>query len=154
MIVDVITEIVIDRPKAVVAIFAGNPDNAPSWYENIETVERQTPPPLEVGSRVTFTAHFLKRRLTYTYEITKLVPDEHLVMRTAEGPFPMETQYSWKDLGENRTLMKLRNRGIPRGFSRLVASIMAQAMRRTNRKDLSYLKRFLEDRSARNSDIN
>jgi len=32
MSVDVVTETVIDRPRAEVAAFAGDPDNAPTWY--------------------------------------------------------------------------------------------------------------------------
>jgi hypothetical protein len=91
-----------------------------------------------------FVAHFLGRRLAYTYEVVDLVPDARLAMRTAEGPFPMETTYTWEPAGDGRTRMTLRNRGEPRGFSKLAAPFMAAAMRRANRKDLARLKALLE----------
>ncbi|MFI5300710.1 MAG: SRPBCC family protein [Polyangiales bacterium] len=144
MPVDVVTEIVIDRPRAVVAAFAADPENAPAWYVNIKSVEWKTPPPVVVGSRVAFVAQFLGRRLAYTYEIVELVVEARLVMRTAEGPFPMETTYSWSSEGSARTRMQLRNRGEPVGFSRLVAPLMARAMRRANENDLAALKAILE----------
>jgi uncharacterized protein YndB with AHSA1/START domain len=146
MAVDVITETIIHRPPAEVAAYAGNPDNAPEWYVNIKSVEWRTAPPLAVGSRLAFVAHFLGRRLAYTYEIVDLVPGERLVMRTAEGPFPMETTYTWDADGEKATRMTLRNRGEPSGFSRIAAPLMAAAMRRANRKDLARLKAILEER--------
>jgi uncharacterized membrane protein len=144
MAVDVITETIIDRPRVEVAGYAGNPDNAPKWYVNIKSVEWRTTPPLAVGSRLAFVAHFLGRRLAYTYEIVDLVPGQRLVMHTAEGPFPMETTYTWDAAGEKRTRMTLRNRGEPSGFFRIAAPLMAAAMRRANRKDLHRLKELLE----------
>lgn len=144
MAVDVLTEIVIDVPCERVAAYAGDPTNAPSWYVNIKSVDWQTPPPPAVGSRMDFVAQFLGRRLAYTYEIVDLVPGERLVMRTAQGPFPMETTYTWEPVAADRTRMTLRNRGEPAGFSKIAAPAMAAAMRRANHKDLAALKRILE----------
>jgi uncharacterized protein YndB with AHSA1/START domain len=144
MTVDVLTEIVIDRPREQVAEYAADPTTAPTWYANIESVEWKTPPPIKVGSRMDFVARFLGRRLAYTYEIVELVPGERLVMRTSEGPFPMETTYTWERLGDDGTRMTLRNRGEPSGFSKISSPLMAAAMRRANRKDLSALKTILE----------
>ncbi len=144
MTVDVLTEIVIARPQSEVAAYACDPDRAPEWYVNIASIEWRTSPPAELGSRVAFVAHFLGRRLAYTYEIVELVPDAKLVMRTAEGPFPMETTYTFEPGGDGLTRMTLRNRGEPRGFSKLVAPLMAGAMRRANEKDLRRLKAILE----------
>jgi uncharacterized membrane protein len=141
--VDVLTEIEIRRPRSEVAAYAANPDNATDWYENIEAVEWKTPKPVGVGSRIAFVARFLGRRLAYTYEVRELVPGERVVMSISEGPFPMETTYTWED-APGGTRMALRNRGEPAGFSKIAAPLMASAMRRANRKDLERLKAILE----------
>lgn len=147
MPVDVSSEVVIRCPRERVASFAADPDNAPAWYVNIKAVEWRSPRPLQIGTRVAFVAHFLGRRLAYTYQVRELVPGERLVMRTAEGPFPMETTYVWERVADGETRMILRNRGQPAGFSRLVAPFLASAMRRANRKDLLRLKSILESRA-------
>ena len=144
MAVDVHTEIEIAGPREEVAAYTVNPDNAPAWYENIERVEWETSPPLAVGSRVAFVARFLGRRLAYTYEIRELVAGERLVMSTAQGPFPMETTYTFETTPSGATRMSLRNRGEPSGFAGVAAPLMAAAVRRANRKDLVRLKEILE----------
>ena len=144
MPVDVLTETEIARPRADVAAFAADPDNATRWYRNIKAVEWETPRPLTVGSRVAFVAEFLGRTLAYTYEIREHVPGERLMMTTAQGPFPMETTYTWEDTGDGGTRMTLRNRGEPTGFKRAAGPLMARTIRRANEKDLRDLKRILE----------
>lgn len=142
--VDVLTEIDIRRPRAEVAAFASDPDNVRAWYENIKVVEWRSAPPLGVGSQLAFVAHFLGARLEYVYEIEELVPGERLVMRTADGPFEMETTYEWTDAADGATRMTLRNRGEPAGPTKLAARLIARSMRRANRKDLRRLKQILE----------
>lgn len=144
MPVDVTTEIEIDRSCEEVARFAGDPSRSPEWYSNIDSVEWRSTPPLRVGSRLAFVARFLGRRLAYTYEIVEHVAGERLVMRTTQGPFPMETTYTWRATGPRSTRMTLRNRGEPSGFTRWIAPFLAAAVRRANRKDLARLKAVLE----------
>jgi Polyketide cyclase / dehydrase and lipid transport len=144
MPVEVISEIEIGRRRHEVASYAADPDNATEWYENIKSVEWKTPKPLAVGSQISFVAQFLGRRLAYTYEVREFVPDERFVMATAQGPFPMETTYTWQDAGSGNTRMTLRNRGEPSGFAKIGGPFMASAMRRANRKDLAKLKAILE----------
>ena len=144
MSLSVTTEITIDRPREEVAAYAANPDNVRKWYRNIGAVEWRTEPPAEVGSRVAFVAHFLGKTLEYTYRIVELVPAERLVMSTDEGPFPMQTCYTWTSTPEGMTRMTLSNSGVPKGFSRWLAPFMSIAMRRATQKDLQLLKRILE----------
>ncbi len=148
MNVDILTEITIDRPLEEVASFASDPDNTQAWYVNIKHVEWQTEKPVRVGSRIAFVAHFLGRKLSYTYEVVELIENETFVMRTSEGPFPMETTYTWESVDDQATRMTLRNRGVPKGFSALMAPIMKRAMRKANEKDLQLLKKILESKSA------
>ena len=144
MAVDVSCEIEIPRPRAEVAAYACDPDNATAWYAKINAVEWETPRPLAVGSRIAFVATFLGRRLAYTYEIRELVPGERLVMSTAQGPFPMETTYTWRDAHAGATRMALRNRGEPAGFAKVAAPVMERAMRRAMTQDLRRLSEILQ----------
>lgn len=148
MPVDVQVEAVIGRPVAEVAAFAGDPSNAPRWYVNIKAVTWKTDPPLRVGSQMEFSARFLGRTLVYTYEVVELQPGRTLVMQTAEGPFPMQTTYTWEAGWPGTTRMALRNRGEPSGFAKVTKPLMAAAMRRAMAKDLARLKALLEQDKA------
>jgi hypothetical protein len=148
MAVDVSAEIEIARPRSEVAAFASDPRNAPVWYHRINEVRWNSAKPLAAGSRIVFVAEFMGRRVDFAYDVEELVPDERFVMRTEEGPFPIETTYAWEDTAGGGTRMSLRSRGQPSGFSRLARPFVAGAMRRANRKDLKRLKAVLEARPA------
>jgi Polyketide cyclase / dehydrase and lipid transport len=147
MAVDVLTEITIARTCVEVAAFAADPDNAPTWYENIESVAWKTVPPLRVGSEMTFTARFMGRRLSYVYKAVEFEPMQRLVMRTVDGPFPMETIYTWEAVDERATRMTLRNRGGATGLMGLFGPLEAIAVRRATAKDLRRLRAILESPS-------
>ena len=144
MAVDVVTKVEIRRPREEVSAFAADPGNATAWYKNIKEVEWETAPPVVVGSRVRFRAQFLGRTLDYTYEVQEFEPGRRFVMSTAQGPFPMETTYTWEDTSDGATRMTLRNRGAPSGFAAVTAPVMTRAMRRANEADLRRLRALLE----------
>lgn len=97
----------------MVADYASNPDN----YVIIKSADWKTSKPLKVGLKVAFEAHFLRRKLVYTYEFIELIPRQKFVMLTVERPFPMETTYTWEAIDEKSTKMTLRNKGNSTGFS-------------------------------------
>lgn len=142
--VDVFSEIVIDRSQAEVASYATDPGNAPEWYDNIHSADWKTEPVVKLGAQIAFVAKFMGKELAYVYEIVEFVPDEKMVMRTADGPFPMETIYTWEATVNGQTKMTLRNRGQPKGFSKFFSFMMVPMMRKANRKDLKKIKEILE----------
>lgn len=144
--VDVITSIEIDRPVHQVASFASDPSNAPIWYVNIKEANWRTAKPLQIGSQIDFVAHFMGKKMAYTYEVIEYTP-EKMVMRTAQGPFPMQTTYTFTAISENKTKMTLRNNGNPSGFSKLLSPFMEMMMKRANNNDLKKLKMILEEKN-------
>lgn len=146
--VDVYTDIIIDCTRDIVAAYAADPNNAPEWYVNIKSAKMLDPGPLKEGSKIKFSAAFMGKQLEYTYEIVEYSEGFHLVMRTSEGPFPMETSYSWESLEGGKCRMTLRNFGKPAGFSRLATPLIALMMKMANRKDLRSLKKILESRKS------
>jgi uncharacterized membrane protein len=143
--VDVVTKITINCPISQVSEYGANPDNAPEWYINIDSAEWRTPKPRILGSQIAFKAKFLGRELDYVYEIVEFVPGTKLVMKTAQGPFPMETIYSWQAINDNQTQMTLRNKGNPTGFSKIISPFMSSMMKKANMKDLKKIKEILEN---------
>jgi len=142
--VNVVTEITINCPISKVSEYATNPDHAPEWYVNINSVEWKTPKPLRLGSQIAFKASFLGRELAYVYEIVEFIPQKKFAMKTANGPFPMETIYTWQAIDENHTRMILQNKGNPKGFNKIMSLFMPVMMRRANIKDLKKIKANLE----------
>lgn len=142
--VDVLTEITIKCPIKQVSEYATDPDTAPQWYVNIHSAEWKTPKPLKIGSQIAFKAKFLGRDLAYVYEFVEYFPEKKLVMKTANGPFPMETTYTWQAIEDNQTKMTLRNKGNPTGFSKMFSPFMSSMMKRANMKDLKKIKEILE----------
>ncbi|WP_099363931.1 SRPBCC family protein [Fredinandcohnia onubensis] len=145
--VNVVTEITINCPISKVSEYATNPDHAPEWYVNINSVEWKTPKPLRLGSQIAFKASFLGRELAYVYEIVEFIPQKKFAMKTANGPFPMETIYTFQAIDENHTRMILQNKGNPKGFNKFMSLFMPVMMRRANIKDLKKIKANLERQS-------
>ena len=90
MAVDVLTEIVIARAVAIVASYAADPSNAPAWYANIASVERETSPPVRLHRHRHSPPASWGRQLAYTYEVTDFVP------AAAWSCGPRKEHFRWK----------------------------------------------------------
>lgn len=138
------TAIVINRPKAAVAKFAADPNNATAWYTNIKSVDVLTGPPLRKGSRMAFMVKFMGEEIAYTYTVADYVPGKILIMDAADGFFPIQTTYLWDSVADQGTRMTLINQGFPTGFSKWMTPVVSFMMGYYNRKDLRKLKRIME----------
>ena len=147
MAVDVESEILIERPPGIVSAYVSDPANAPSWHDHIKSAGWVGTAVPHVGSRIAIVAEFLGRKVAFTYEIVEFAPGEKLVMRGVEGPFPMETIYTFQETRDGHTRMGMRNHGEPSGMSKLMAPMIASAMRSATEKDLAKLKAILEGRA-------
>ncbi|GFG53864.1 ATPase [Mycolicibacterium agri] len=142
MTIDVEVHTTIERARPQVARYCCDPDNITAWCANIQAVHWETPPPLDVGTRIRLTSGFLGRTVEHTSEVAELVAGELLVMRS----LLTETTYRWTDSDEGGTWMTVRNRGEPTAYPGLAAPIIATAIRRATANDLDRLKSILEAR--------
>lgn len=142
--INVINQIVIERPLEDVARYSAHPDSAPEWYRNIESVEWRTSGELDLGTKVDFVKRFLGKRLAYTYEVYDYIPGKHLFMKTDQGLFTMETHYTWVATHSNGTKMTLQNLGKPKGIAIVLQPLFRYMINRQNKKDLRSLKSILE----------
>jgi hypothetical protein len=101
-------------------------------------------PIAHVGSRIAIVVELLGRKFEFTYEIVEFTPGEKLMMRSIEGPFPMETVYSFEETRDGHTRMTMRNHGEPAGVSKLMTPMIVTTMRHAGEKDLAKLKDILE----------
>jgi hypothetical protein len=145
MEIDVASEIEIGVPREQVARFAADPGNATLWRQIFEEAEPEHVGSPQVGWRVIFVSKVLAGKVPYTYQVVEHVPGERLVMRTEDGPFPVQTTYAWEDAGDGATRMTLQTSGEPKKHTtKLAVRLMTKAWRKADAKDLAALKAVLE----------
>ncbi|HLX92140.1 MAG TPA: SRPBCC family protein [Puia sp.] len=142
--VDVVSEILIERPRKIVAEWSADPENANLWQRHVRSVDRDREGPLKAGTRVSFNSRFLGRRISNIYEILEYAPGEKLVMRTNQLRPTMETTYSWDIVNLKMTLMTVRTRGKLAGFAEITAIFKTRLMKMNQVNQLRRLKQILE----------
>ena len=143
MAVDVIAEVVIQRPRDQVATYAMDPQYEPEWISGIRESRMLTDPPLGEGTRVHRVARFLGRRIEYILEVSEYDPEHRLAMRSVKSPFPMRVTYEFEEVGSG-TRARIHVQGGPDGLLGLVGPLLAMGVRRNISRDLKNLKSLLE----------
>jgi len=146
--IDVMAELLINKPKSEVAAYATNPDHDPVWISGIVESKMLTDPPLAQGSQVERVASFLGRRIQYILEVVDWEPGSRMGMHSIKGPFPMDVTYEFEEAPsetvELGTLARIRVKGEASGFFKLASPLLAQAVKRSISKDLKNLKEIME----------
>ncbi|HWO93332.1 MAG TPA: SRPBCC family protein [Dehalococcoidia bacterium] len=144
---DVTCEIVIHRPREVVAAYAENPSNDCEWIGGIKEARALSHPAVGEGARVERIARFLGRRIAYVLETTEYEPNVLIAMQSVQGPFRMRVTYRFEDTVDG-TRFSIRNEGGSGIALRLGAPLMSKALRRNVNGDLRRLKDLLESDGA------
>jgi hypothetical protein len=147
MSLDVVASLEIDQPPQIVAVYAFDPANDPTWIGGVTTVERQTQGPISVGSRVLRRGGFLGRPIEWLMEIVEHVPDRRLAMHALRSPFPMDVTYEL-ETSPRGTQASIRVRGEARGMYGVLGPLTPIMVRRSVQADLGRLKRLIERGAA------
>jgi hypothetical protein len=133
----------VPRPAPELFAFVADMRNNPRWQQGQVSCEWTTPPPIAVGSRYDQRARFLGRDIVSTFEVTELVPDRRIRIRTVEGTMPMDITREVEPLGEDRSRVTATVRGGPTGLLRLADPLTRRMVRRSVRGDYERLTRLL-----------
>ncbi len=144
MAIDVTAWTVIDRPRDEVAAYVIDHRNDPTWIGGITGSELLGSGPIAEGSRVRRIASFLGKRIEYVNEVVALEPGSLLEMRSVKSPFPMHVTYTFADDGR-RTEFAVRVQGELGSWYRIGGPLMRRAVQRSIDRDVSTLRRILED---------
>jgi hypothetical protein len=143
MAVDVKAEILIKRPREVVASVMFNPKYDRIWILGISKSFPLDLGILRKGMRVEHVGEFMKRRFSTILTVTNDVPDKMVELNTDE-PFPMRVRYELKDEPEG-TLTSVRVQSVGEIPFKTTASILSKAVREKIESELRRLKRHCEE---------
>ena len=141
--IDVTATTTIEAPRDQVASYVVDNRNDPAWIGGISESELLGNPPVVVGSRVRRVASFMRRRIEYVNEVTRLDPGSVLEMRSVKSPFPMHITYAFEDAaGGTRTGVRVQ--GGASMFYRLAGPLLSRQVKKNVQADLDRLKNILE----------
>ncbi|CAN5708160.1 SRPBCC family protein [soil metagenome] len=136
----------IDRRVEEVFAFVSEADNLTLWVPNVLEAGMLTEGPLAVGSRSRAVLQFLGRRFEVRFEVTALEPNRAMTFTSVDGPFPIEIEETFADLG-GRTRVKIAMRAEPGGFFKVAQPVLSGMGKRQLDSSVGNLKDILEARS-------
>jgi hypothetical protein len=141
--IDVTAATTIRVPRSGVARYVIDNRNDPTWIGGISESELLGEPPIAIGSRVRRVASFMRKRIEYVNEVTRLEPDALLEMRSVQSPFPMVVTYAFEDETDG-TRTSVRVQGDPSALYRIAGPLLARQVKRSVQGDLERLRTILE----------
>jgi hypothetical protein len=145
MSIQITREIVIARPRPLVAGFAMVPENEPRWIGAVCASRALTAGPLHAGQRLARTTSFLGRRFEQLFEVVSCTPETSLRLRSLQGPVALQIEYDFADAGAAATRTRVTLEGEPGRFFPVPGRLLAHLLGRAVERDLRALRSLLEE---------
>lgn len=143
--IEAIETIVIDKPISQVFEYTTNPQNAEVWYDNVKKSEYALIDGKVVpGSKATLRTNIMGKDFDFTYNIDVLTDNERMLMKTEAGPFPMESEYTFKAIDATHTEVTIINRATPKGVPSFMLSMVKGKVQKTIAESVANLKKIVE----------
>lgn len=144
--------VIIQRPAEDVFAFLEERSNDAAWMASVveshwlDSTAADPAASIKVGSRGRMIMKLPGRRAEFIDEVTEYEPGRLIAHRTISGPIPLNTACICEPVGEAcRTTVVGATQRFPGGVvGYLVAPLVARAIRRGFKADLTRLKRLLE----------
>jgi uncharacterized protein YndB with AHSA1/START domain len=138
----------IDRSVNEVFAYVTDPAKLPRWQTNTISVTQETDGPLGVGTRLREVHRAPRGRdLVSLVEVSEFEPGRCFALRILEGPLPIDGRFTFAPT-ELATRVELLGKGQLTGVLRLGEPVVNRVLRRQFARDLTRLKRALEESSA------
>ena len=135
--------VLIARSAEEVFSYVTDPDNAPKWLPGVTGLEMITEGPLSAGTRLRESRRVGERAGDVDIEIVAHEPPSLYTTRFVQGGYEATYEYTF-EVEEEGTKVVLACTVAGRGLSKLMAPIVALAMRRQDKGQLKALKEVLE----------
>lgn len=142
--IEVTSELPVDRPTGEVFDFIADAENNPTWQDGMKSCRWTSDGPIGVGSTYEQHAAFLGKSIDSTFEVVAFEPGRSITITTLASTFPITVTRSVEPRGEDRCIVRARVQGDPSGVFRLAAPLMKRMVQRSVRGDYRRLKELLE----------
>jgi hypothetical protein len=141
---DVSVSTEIRQDSRIVAAYAFEPTNDPTWIGGITQATLLTPRPIGQGTRVRRLARFLGKTIDYILEVREFEPERLMVMESIQSPFPMRVHYQFDRLAPDKTRAQISVQGTASDHYRFSDFLMTPMVRHNLKRDLRHLKKLME----------
>ena len=143
-VIDVVTNLDVDRPAGDVFAFVSDQLNAPRWQHGLHDVRRTTNGPIGVGSEHVFVRRFAGRRIESRNRFVEFEPGRYVAFEIPEGTMTGRASYLVEPIDADRCRVTSTMRFNVAGWMRMAEPLLARVLERDSRRDEQTLKRLLE----------
>ena len=139
----IVEKVTIERTPSEVFEFVATPENIPLFWSSIIDYKRLSDE-LEKGARAEATLKIAGKKFNWIAELIEFEPDEQMMWRSLEAPFPFTYEYRFEPMGDATTVTYwIESEDLP-GFFSIANKLVGRMFAREVHANLLHLKDLLE----------